>query len=232
MSGGTDLLRVAELFGPTLQGEGPSTGRHAVFVRLSGCNLSCSWCDTPYTWDWSRFDRSAESQVMPAEDVGAWVAGIPAELVVITGGEPLLQHRPLGVLLARLTASGRRVEIETNGTVPPPRAFPAEIVYNVSPKLGSSGVPRARRLRPAALRDFRDTGRAVFKFVVADEQDLAELCALERDCDLSPVWVMPEGITRDDVLAGLSFLADHAVARGWNLACRLHTLLWGDTRGR
>jgi organic radical activating enzyme len=58
-------LLVAEMFGPTFQGEGPSAGQRAVFVRTSRCNLSCSWCDTPHTWDWSRFDPHAEARRIP-----------------------------------------------------------------------------------------------------------------------------------------------------------------------
>ncbi|MGH3922689.1 MAG: 7-carboxy-7-deazaguanine synthase QueE, partial [Pseudonocardiaceae bacterium] len=65
-------LLIAEQFGPTFQGEGPSVGQQALFIRLSSCNLSCSWCDTPYTWDWTRFDPRVESRRVPAEDLLAW----------------------------------------------------------------------------------------------------------------------------------------------------------------
>jgi organic radical activating enzyme len=86
-------LWVAELFGPTWQGEGPSAGQRAVFVRLSGCNLDCRWCDTPYTWDWSRYDPAEQSRVMTCDAIRDWALAQDVDLVVVTGGEPLIQQR-------------------------------------------------------------------------------------------------------------------------------------------
>jgi 7-carboxy-7-deazaguanine synthase len=224
-------LRVAELFGPTLQGEGPSAGQRAVFVRLSRCNLDCAWCDTPYTWDWSRFDEAAQSREMAAGDVRDWVLARDADLVVVTGGEPLIQSRRLLPLITALTARGRRVEIETNGTIYPGAAVAGQVRFNVSPKLAGSGVPVRRRIRPGALMALRDSGNAVFKFVISGDGDLAELVRLQADLGLAPVWVMPQGVTEQSVLAGLRALAGPALEHGWNLTTRLHVLLWGDERG-
>ena len=225
-------LRVAELFGPTVQGEGPCAGQRAVFVRLSGCNLDCSWCDTPYTWDWTRFDPGEQSREMPVEAVLDWVLEQDAELVVITGGEPLIQHRRLLPLVAGLAAQGRGVEIETNGTIDPQSLLGTQVTFNVSAKLAGSGVRVQRRIRPDVLRVFADSGRAVFKFVISDTTDVAELIALQSRLDLRPVWVMPQGRDEASVLAGLRALADPALTHGWNLSTRLHVLLWGDQRGR
>ncbi|MDQ7904697.1 7-carboxy-7-deazaguanine synthase QueE [Phytohabitans sp. ZYX-F-186] len=228
-------LRIAELFGPTVQGEGPSVGQRALFIRLSGCNLDCSWCDTPYTWDWSRFDQTAESRETAVAEIEGWVRvqGKDGDLVVITGGEPLMQRRGLVALVVALGGLGRRIEIETNGTIPPGPDLVAGVHrFNVSPKLTGSGVPEQRRIRPLALRSFRDCGKAVFKFVVTGDDDVAELAELQRRFGLTPVWVMPEGTTPESVLAGMRTLAAPALEHGWNLTPRLHVLLWGDERGR
>jgi 7-carboxy-7-deazaguanine synthase len=226
-------LLVAELFGPTLQGEGPSVGQRALFIRLSGCNLDCSWCDTPYTWDWTRFDQAAESSEMTVAEVVGWVRARDGDLVVITGGEPLMQRGSLVPLVAALHGLGRRMEIETDGTIPP-GADLVETVdrFNVSPKLAGSGVHEQRRIRPLALRALRDCGKAVFKFVVSGNSDVAELVGLQARYGLKPVWVMPEGTTAQSVLAGMRALAAPALEHGWNLTPRLHVLLWGDERGR
>jgi 7-carboxy-7-deazaguanine synthase len=225
-------LRVAELFGPTLQGEGPSAGRRAVFVRLSGCNLDCSWCDTPYSWDWNRFDPAEQSREMPAGAIRDWVLARDADLVVITGGEPLIQHGQLLPLITALTAAGRRVEIETNGTIYPGASLAGQVTFNVSPKLAGSGIPEARRIRPGALRALRDSGNAVFKFVISGDDDIVELVRVQDQLRLAPIWVMPQGITAPAVVAGLRALAAPALAHGWNLTPRLQVLLWGDERGR
>jgi 7-carboxy-7-deazaguanine synthase len=228
-----DDLVIAEIFGPTWQGEGPSAGQVAAFVRLGLCNLTCAWCDTAYTWDRSRFDLRAELHRMSPFDVWQAVGAIDAELVVITGGEPLLQQRRLVWLVDMCRARGRRVEIETNGTIAPCRGLLQNAVrFNVSLKLAHSLVPRERRIRPNAVRTLVRAGTARWKFVVRESADLDEVAELVKEYGLAPVWVMPEGTSTDQVLFRMRELADAVLAYGWHLTPRLHTLLWGDERGR
>lgn len=226
-------LAVSEVFGPTFQGEGPTAGRRCGFVRLARCNLDCAWCDTAYTWDWSRFDPGEEVHAADADDVAKQLDAMGVDRVVVTGGEPLLQQGALVPLLERCARAGRAVEVETNGTVAP-QARTVELVerFNVSPKLANSGVPFERRIRPVPLHALRDTGKAAFKFVVRDAAELDEVAAIAGGHDLAPVWVMPEGTTPEAVLDGLRRLAEPVSARGWHLGTRLHVLVWGDERGR
>lgn len=225
------VLVVSEVFGPTIQGEGPSAGRRAGFVRLGRCNLSCRWCDTAYTWDWDRHDPAEELHAVPVPEVLARLDAMGAGLVVVTGGEPLLQQHHLPPLLEQARARGWRVEVETSGTIAPTLADHLVDRYNVSPKLASSGVALGRRYRPEVLRRFREGGRAAFKFVVAEPSELDEVEAMVSECELSPVWVMPEGTDAETVLARMRALAEAVIARGWNLTPRLHVLVWGDRRG-
>jgi 7-cyano-7-deazaguanosine (preQ0) biosynthesis protein QueE len=226
-------LAIAEVFGPTFQGEGPSMGRRAGFVRLGRCNLDCTWCDTPYTWDWSRFDPAVEVRKVGVDEIVEQLAAMAPEIVVVTGGEPLLQQTALVPLVEACTARRWPVEVETNGTLAPSTAM-AELVaqWNVSPKLANSGVPVDRRIVPGALAALRATGRAVFKLVVGDERELDEVAELVAAHDLAPVWIMPEGTDRTELLDRAAALADEVAARGWNLTTRLHVLVWGDQRGR
>lgn len=225
-------LVVAEVFGPTFQGEGPSAGRLAMFVRLGRCNLDCSWCDTPYTWDWSRYDPARELRERTVDDVVAELEGIGAPLLVVTGGEPLLQQRNLEPLLAAAHERGWRIEIETNGTIAPLPAVAALVDgWNVSPKLANSGVAPRHRERPDALRALVATGRAVGKFVVAGAEDLDEVAGLVAGSGLRDVWIMPEATDAAALAARLAELAPLVLARGWNLSNRLHVQLWGDARG-
>lgn len=226
-------LVVSEIFGPTFQGEGPSAGRRAAFVRLGGCNLDCGWCDTRYTWDRSRYDLARETERLSCDEILRRIRTINASLLVVTGGEPLLQQDRLAPVLAACRAEGRAVEVETNGTVLPGDALAGLVTrFNVSPKLANSGVPAGRRIRPDVLAGLRDTGRAVFKFVVRGPDDLDEVGGLEADHGLAPVWIMPCGATADEVVAVMRAVADQVLERGWNLTSRLHVLLWGGERGR
>jgi 7-cyano-7-deazaguanosine (preQ0) biosynthesis protein QueE len=227
------VLRVTETFGPTFQGEGPASGQRALFVRLSGCPLACQWCDTPYTWDRSRFDLSGQSRLVDIAGLVSWVRGHSCQLVVLTGGEPLAQQRALTELARSLVDDGRRVEVETSGTIAPGSDLLAAVQrFVVSPKLANSGLPERRRIRPDALRTFAASGRAVFKFVACDPSDLDEVAQLVDVYRLAPVWVMPEGTTEEQICGRLRLLAEPVLARGWHLSNRLHIVLWGDERGR
>ncbi|HKE77583.1 MAG TPA: 7-carboxy-7-deazaguanine synthase QueE [Acidimicrobiales bacterium] len=229
----TPTLAISEIFGPTVQGEGPTAGRRAAFVRLGRCNLDCVWCDTPYTWDWDRYDPAVEVTPTPVAEVVARLDAMAVARVVVTGGEPLLQQRGLVPLLGALGERGWAVEVETNGTIAPTPAVAAAVTaFNVSPKLANSGIAPSRRIRPAALGALVETGKAAFKFVVAEPSELDEVASLVAAHGLAPVWIMPEGTSAAVVSGRLAALADEVVARGWNLTTRLHVVLWGDERGR
>lgn len=228
---GDDLV-VSEVFGPTWQGEGPSLGRRAGFVRLGRCNLECSFCDTPYTWRWTDHDPAVELTSRSAAEILAEIEAMAVPLVVVTGGEPLVQQARLVPLLRALRDGGWAVEVETAGTIAPaPQVVEMVTLFNVSPKLANSGNPVERRYRPEVLRAFEDTGRAAFKFVAVEPSDLDEIAQVVDACGLSDVWVMPEGTDAAALVERSRALIDHVAARGWNFTTRLQVLLWGDRRG-
>jgi 7-carboxy-7-deazaguanine synthase len=232
---GSELV-IAECFGidqPTFQGEGPSCGVPALFIRLSRCNLTCGWCDTKYTWDWSQFDPHKESKRRTVADLLAWALGSAVELVVITGGEPLIQQKKLNLLVQGLLAAGKRVEFETNGTIAPdPELLLDGIGFNVSSKLANSGVEKNKRIVPDALEAFVASGRAAFKLVTRAVAELDEISALVDRYGLDPVWVMPEGTTPEDLIETTRVLADAVAARRWHFTPRLHVLAFPEARGR
>lgn len=226
-------LVISELFGPTFQGEGPSAGRLASFMRLSGCPLSCRWCDTPWTWQWDTFDKNAEQHAMTAADLLAWTQAQAPRLLVITGGEPLVQARRLAGLVPDLIAACGEVEIETSGIIAPPQSLAdSGARFNVSPKLANSRIPEHRRIRGPALRAFAESEAARFKFVAQSPSDLDEIARLQDIYGLEQIWVMPEATSSGKVVTRMRQLADTVISRGWNLSPRLHVLLWEDTRGR
>jgi 7-cyano-7-deazaguanosine (preQ0) biosynthesis protein QueE len=226
-----ELLTISEVFGPTFQGEGPSVGQRAGFVRLGRCNLDCDWCDSKFSWDWSNYDPDKELSTSDTGAVLHQLEGMHVDLVVITGGEPLLQQHAIVPLLEGCRERAWRVEVETNGTIRP--AVNAGLVtqWNVSPKLANSGIPLPRRYRPDVLRAFEATGRAVFKFVVTAPAELDEIAGMADECRLSTIYVMPEGIDAATVTGRLQELAEPVLERGWHLTPRLHILVWGDRRG-
>ena len=230
-----------ELFA-SLQGEGPSMGRPVAFVRLSRCNLACTWCDTAYTWRFEgdnrphrvglAYERTANQVTLHEADVAARIMALEQDRLVITGGEPLLQ----GAALARMVAllEGVSVEIETNGTVAPhPALDPLVAQYNVSPKLAHSGNPADLALLPERLAAWANEPKAYFKFVISAPNDLLEVLELiERySMDRARVYVMPEGTDSAVLREREGWLAPLALEHGLRLSDRLHIHLYGDTRG-
>jgi organic radical activating enzyme len=241
---GPDTLPVAEVFGPTFQGEGPSTGQTAYFVRLGGCNLTCDRCDTPFTWDARRYNLRDQLTPLTARQINDRLAAIGADtcwssgehMVVITGGEPLMyQDRSgFGLLVSSMDCP---VEIETNGTIAPAEWLrnQGHVRFNVSPKLAGpmSIDPEHRRIVPSALASFVDLavrGQAVFKIVVTSDEDVKVAVDLTDGYGIPrrAVWVMPEGTTPADVLRHGRAVTEAALTYGINLTLRQHILLWPD----
>jgi organic radical activating enzyme len=237
----TDDTGGAEIFA-SLQGEGPSAGVPVAFIRLSRCNLACTWCDTPYTWhfegdnrphrDGVTFARKANQVTLSPADAAARIAALGQNRLVITGGEPLMQCGALADMLADLPDIA--VEIETNGTTKASAALDIRVdQYNVSPKLAHSGNDAALALVPERLDHYAADPRAFFKFVIAEPGDVYEVLALQARHAIPSqrVFLMAEGTTTEALRARQVWLSQLCLDHGFRMSDRLHIHLYGDTRG-
>ncbi|QUL36640.1 7-carboxy-7-deazaguanine synthase QueE [Erythrobacter sp. JK5] len=237
----TDDSGGPEIFA-SLQGEGPSAGTPVAFIRLSRCNLACTWCDTAYTWrfegdnrphrDGVAFARKANQVTLPEEEVAELVAALGQSRLVITGGEPLMQCGPLADLLALLPDIA--VEIETNGTVKATAHVDIRVdQYNVSPKLAHSGNEAALALIPERLDFYASDPRAFFKFVIAAPEDVEEVLDLQRRHRIRPdrLFLMAEGTTSAALREKQAWLSELCLKHGLRMSDRLHIHLYGDERG-
>ncbi|MEO5923728.1 MAG: 7-carboxy-7-deazaguanine synthase QueE [Bryobacteraceae bacterium] len=222
-------MKIAEIF-YSIQGEGTLVGVPSVFVRTSGCNLRCTWCDTPYT-SWN-----PEGAEMSNEAILDQVAAYPAKHVVITGGEPML-FAPVVALTKEFKQLGQHVTIETAGTVYQPVV--ADLM-SISPKLANS-TPTGEwaerhekaRYRPEVLRRLIGEFEHQLKFVIAAPGDLDEVRHIVDDLavDRSKVVLMPEGVTPQATRERGIWMAEICKNEGFRYSPRLHVDLWGDRRG-
>jgi 7-carboxy-7-deazaguanine synthase len=221
---------IAETF-TSIQGEGMLAGVPSFFIRTSGCNLRCAWCDTPYaSWRPEGSRRSVSELVAEA-----WTSG--CEHVVITGGEPLLQ-RELPALALALASAGHHTTVETAGTLAPP--FRCDLL-SVSPKTSNSdpegrfrGRHRVLRTRLSPLVELLGCHpEHQLKFVVRGEEDLGEVLELvERlGAKRRRVLLMPEGRTSGEVAARAAAVARLCLRQGFRYSPRLHLDLFGGGRG-
>jgi 7-carboxy-7-deazaguanine synthase len=238
------MILVNEIYGPVRQGEGKSAGKDVMFMRLSGCNLACIWCDTPYTWNWigtkfahpDKFDKKLEAHKMTADDVKAQLYDKTGKVrgLVISGGEPMLQQKELIPFLQSLIFWW--VEVETNGTIEPTDQF-LKLVnqINCSPKTSNSGIdnPLKLRYKKKALKKIADSDKSTFKFVVQSDQDLKEVQDIIADVDIAPekVWLMPEGRTKIEQLEKQEQVKELVKKFGYNFSPRLHILEHDSKRG-
>jgi 7-carboxy-7-deazaguanine synthase len=222
-------LKIAELF-YSIQGEGSLVGVPSVFIRTSGCNLRCAWCDTPYT-SWQ-----PEGAELTLGQIVDEVKARPARHVVVTGGEPMIAPEIIP-LTERLRGLGLHITIETAGTVFQPVACD---LMSISPKLANStpNDPWAAqhnrlRIQPEVLLELMARYPYQLKFVIEKPDDLEELRALIRvlDADRNRVMLMPEGTDRDRLLERAVWLAEICKQEGFRFSPRLHVDLWGNRRG-
>jgi 7-carboxy-7-deazaguanine synthase len=222
-------LKIAELF-YSLQGEGSLVGVPSVFVRTSGCNLRCCWCDTPYT-SWA-----PEGTELSLDQILQEVTGHPARHVVVTGGEPLIAPE-IVPLTERLRAAGLHITVETAGTLFQPVACD---LMSISPKLSNSAPnhPFAARhnrtrIQPERLRELMNRYEYQLKFVVERPSDLEEVRMLLEglDADRSRVLLMPEGTDPAVLRERGQWLAEICKQENLRFSPRLHVELWGNRRG-
>lgn len=236
----SDLL-INEIYGPVEQGEGKSVGMPCIFLRLATCNLHCKWCDTPYSWDWSRYDKNAEISRMNINEVFEFISTVsklnpkrtPIKNLVVTGGEPMMQAKQLQPLLALLKSENVMdwIEIETNGTIAIDRSIDAIDQINCSPKLSNSGEPERMRLRPKVLAQYVSDPRVNFKFVVGSAADVSEVIMLVHLYGMKNVYLMPLGKTQEEIITRSPFVRDLASSCGYNFSPRIHIEKHGDVRG-
>lgn len=233
-----DTLPISETF-VSIQGEGKLTGTPSWFCRLSGCNLRCTWCDTPYA-SWA-----PEKTMRTIDDLAGEALGSGVKHAVLTGGEPMIFER-LTPLSQKLAGAGMHITIETAGTVTRPGV--ACHLMSISPKLANStphGDPRdpdgvwanrheQRRLNPSVLNELiAASADRQLKFVIDSPGDLPEIEALLtqlRGHQPHDVMLMPQGVSTPDP-ASVRWVVDECVARGWSYCPRVHIALFGDTKG-
>lgn len=228
-------MLIAEIF-YSIQGEGELTGVPSVFVRTSGCNLRCNWCDTMYA-SWN-----PEGAEMSADQIVTEVMKYPAQHCVLTGGEPMVA-KGIRELAKALRSAGKHITIETAATVLPDGV--ACNLASLSPKLRNS-APDTRlseawrqkheqlHLQPEVIREWLDHYPFQLKFVVTSDADLDEihllLGQLDRKIPSVKILVMPEG-TSTKVLRGRDeSLVELCKRYGYRYCNRLHIELFGNTR--
>jgi 7-carboxy-7-deazaguanine synthase len=223
-------MRIAEIF-YSVQGEGGLVGVPSVFVRTSGCNLRCSWCDTPYT-SWH-----PEGDDLDLDEILARTSAFSAARhVVLTGGEPMIAPG-IVELSRRFRERGMHVTIESAGTV----FAPVECdLMSISPKLSNStpeGIFRAQherlRLQPDVLLRLMAICDYQLKFVISRPEDVDEVRALiaQVEAPASKVILMPEGITVETLDERGIWIAEICKQFGFRFSPRLHVQLWGNRRG-
>ena len=228
-------MKISEIF-YSIQGEGKLVGVPSVFVRTSGCNLRCVWCDTPYT-SWT-----PEGDTLAVDEILRRVRAFGERHVVVTGGEPMIDP-DITELTHRLKDAGHHITIETAATVWKDVACD---LASISPKLAHS-TPHARdggrwatahektRINLATIRQFMILGDHQLKFVVDSPSDLAEIDALlEQIGDYQPanVMLMPQGVTSEELASRAPWIADICKDRGFRFSPRLHIALYGNVRGK
>ena len=223
---------IAEVFA-SIQGEGRFAGIPSAFVRTSGCNLRCWFCDTPET-SWRPRGDHRDWEAVVEE-----VSELECPHVVVTGGEPMLQPGVVPMTRA-LQDRGFVVTIETAGTVD--AAVSADLM-SVSPKLANS-TPIDDPVWSARHEETRDSAEVIqrwienfdyqLKFVVDQSHDVADVERyIERFPAVDPgrVWLMPQAVTSEQIAERAGWIREAAESRGWRVSPRLHIELWGNRPG-
>ena len=227
-------MRISEIF-YSIQGEGRLIGTPSLFIRTSGCNLRCVWCDTPYT-SWR-----PEGSSWPLTRILARVDRHPTSHVVITGGEPLLAPE-IEELTIALRDKRTHVTIETAGTIFKP--VHCDLI-SLSPKLANStpwkrakgnfaAMHEDRRLNLPVVQAYLDAYDYQLKFVVDRKDDISEIQSIVgqlKNVDHARVLIMAQGTTKKQLSEKTRWIVDECLRHGYGFTPRLHIELFGNRRG-
>jgi len=235
-----------------VQGEGKTIGKPMIFLRCSMCNLHCNFCDTFYTWNFEdnptigkdhkyagKVKREDYIKQMTVAEVIDEIEKIGIKAVNFTGGEPTMQQKDNLEIIKSLYTKWRQTghfETETNGTLKMNQLYLEFLTQiNCSPKLKSSGNLDQARSRPEVIKQLRDSGKTIFKFVVGKEtykQDIIEIKQWQNQNSISNnvVYLMPEGIERQKIIEGTRFLMDNFASQGYNISTRLQVICYNNKR--
>ena len=225
-------MKYSELF-HTIQGEGFYTGVPSVFFRTSYCNIRCDFCDTPYT-SWK-----PENKDISVLEAATAICIYNCKHVVITGGEPTIQGKELAELCELLSDKGRYITIETNAVKFV--QLKAQFI-SMSPKLSNSSPDKQNRFynthellryQPDVIRKYLNGYFCQVKFVVDSEQDMPEIEDMIADVPIPKgvITLMPQGLTREDLVPKQEWLVDICKDKGYRYSPRLHVDIWGNKRG-
>ncbi|MFN8707429.1 MAG: 7-carboxy-7-deazaguanine synthase QueE [Planctomyces sp.] len=224
-------MLIAETF-ESVQGEGPWAGTPSLFLRTSGCNLRCWFCDTPYT-SWA-----PEGTQWSLDELTERVGASPASHVVVTGGEPMLPE-DIVQLTRRIRSLDRTITIETAGTID--REVECDLM-SISPKMKNS-VPNdpawrdrhnRERHQPNVIRSLVNRYSAILKFVVDQTEDIAEIKEYLLEFPEIPpdrIWLMPQARTREQLSEKSDWVSRSAEENGFRYSSRLHIERFGNQRG-
>lgn len=239
---GSTTLRVSEMFGNTIQGEGPSAGVPATFLRLQGCTLSCTWCDTLDVWKYG--NKYTIDDIINMWDYTGLVESFKnGQHLILTGGSPLKQQDALESLLKRFKERYGflpYIEVENECTLMPSQYMMHTVnQWNLSPKLSNSGMSKKARYKPDVLTYFNQHASANssfvnWKFVVSNEDEWTEIVedfVEALNINRKNIFIMPEGQTREELQKKYDFIVELACRENVRVSDRTHVSFWDKKTG-
>lgn len=223
------MLPISEIF-YSIQGEGKTAGAPALFLRFAGCDVGCVWCDTREVW--------MKGKPMKKEDIIKTIKKLSNENIhlIITGGEPLIYNNFINELCIDIIHNFKLIEIETSATRVP-FGFIAEserVFFNTSPKLRNSKVREGKRINRTAIKFFLESKRAIFKFVVENEDDVVELIedfVKPFNIPNELIYLMPQSQSREEFIKKSIIVVELCKKYKFNFSPRLQLAIWDKKTG-
>lgn len=215
-------MRVSEIF-TSIQGEGDSIGKVALFIRVQGCPLDCEWCDTKYSVP---FEGGEEKSIFELADIIKQFTHTKHGIIIFTGGEPLYYQEEISEILK--TSDPKFVEFETSGIYLPIKEL-EKYKFNVSPKLSSAKLSEGDKIYKKIYSNLKYFSRlnSIFKFVISAKEELEEVKNIVSSYDLpkEKVFLMPQGTTIEEIFERSKFILPFCIENGVNYSTRLQILL-------